>query len=82
MKYGTAEQAQEAQQYLGKDPIAVWNALRTPDNTELAEFALMLLKIVVNQAGYERVFSDLKVKQTQCRNRLKLEKLEKMTKAR
>jgi hypothetical protein len=34
----------------------------------------------VNQAGCERVFSDLKVKQTQRRNRLKLEKLGKMTK--
>jgi hypothetical protein len=42
----------------------------------------MLLKIIVNQAGCERVFSDLKVKQTQHRNRLKIEKLEKMTKAR
>ncbi|KAJ6600160.1 ribonuclease H-like domain-containing protein [Mycena sp. CBHHK59/15] len=65
---------------MGRDPIAVWVVLSTPDIEELAQFAIMLLKIVVNQAGCERVFSDLKVKQTQCRNRLKLEKLDKMTK--
>jgi hypothetical protein len=64
----------------GRDPIAVWVALRTAETAELADFALTILKIVVNQAGCERVFSDLKVKQTQRRNRLKLEKLDKMTK--
>ncbi|KAJ7253812.1 ribonuclease H-like domain-containing protein [Mycena rebaudengoi] len=62
------------------NPIAVWVALRTPEIEELADFAILLLQIVVNQAGCERVFSDLKIKQTQRRNRLKLEKLEKMTK--
>lgn len=46
----------------------------------LAEFAIILLKVVVNQAGCERVFSDLKINQTQRRNRLGLAKLEKMTK--
>ncbi|KAJ7223699.1 ribonuclease H-like domain-containing protein [Mycena rebaudengoi] len=65
---------------MGRDPIAVWVALSTPDIEELAQFAILLLKIVVNQAGCERVFSDLKVKQTQRRNRLKLQKLDKMTK--
>jgi len=35
---------------------------------ELAAFAILLLKVVVNQAGCERVFSDLKVKQTDCQN--------------
>ncbi|KAJ7760892.1 ribonuclease H-like domain-containing protein [Mycena maculata] len=65
---------------MGRDPIAVWVALSTPEIAELADFAIMILKIVVNQAGCERVFSDLKVKQTQRRNRLKLEKLDKMTK--
>ncbi|KAJ7300362.1 hypothetical protein DFH08DRAFT_828525 [Mycena albidolilacea] len=64
----------------GRDPIAVWVAFRTPAVAELTDFAITLLKIVVNQAGCERVFSDLKVKQTQRRNRLKLEKLGKMTK--
>ncbi|KAJ7751786.1 ribonuclease H-like domain-containing protein [Mycena maculata] len=65
---------------MGRDPIAVWVALSTPEIAELADFAIMILKIVVNQAGCEQVFSDLKVKQTQRRNRLKLEKLDKMTK--
>jgi hypothetical protein len=55
-------------------------AFGTPDITELVDFAILLLKIVVNQAGCERVFSDIKVKQTQRRNRLKLAKLDKMTK--
>jgi hypothetical protein len=64
-----------------KDPIAVWNALQCHDETyELAQFAKMILTVVVNQAGCERVFSDLKIKQTQRRNRLGLAKLEKMTK--
>ncbi|KAJ6609923.1 hypothetical protein B0H10DRAFT_1954223 [Mycena sp. CBHHK59/15] len=65
---------------MGRDPIAVWVVLSTPDIEELAQFAIMLLKIVVNQAGCERVFSDLKVKKTQRHNQLKLEKLDKMTK--
>lgn len=47
---------------------------------ELASFAILLLTVVVNQAGCECLFSDLKVKQTQRRNRLGLKKLEKMTK--
>ncbi len=55
-------------------------AFGTPDITELVDFAILLLKIVVNQARCERVFSDIKVKQTQRRNRLKLAKLDKMTK--
>jgi hypothetical protein len=50
------------------------------ETRELAAFAILLLKVVVNQAGCERVFSDLKVKQTDRRNRLGLAKLEKMTK--
>jgi hypothetical protein len=64
----------------GRNPIPVWAALRTPDIEELVQFAILLLKIVVNQAGCERVFSDLKVKQMQRRNRVKLQKLDKMTK--
>ena len=38
------------------------------------------MKVVVHQAGCERLFSDLKIKQAQRRTRLKTEKLEKMTK--
>jgi hypothetical protein len=40
----------------------------------------MIFSIVVNQAGCERTFSDLKVKQTDRHSRLGLEKLEKMMK--
>lgn len=59
----------------------VWSALECHDDVaELARFAKMILKFVVNQAGCERLFSDLRVKQTQRRNRLGLPKLEKMTK--
>ena len=46
----------------------------------LTNFADCILKIVVNQAGCERVFSDFKVKQTQQYNQLGLPKLKKMTK--
>lgn len=40
----------------------------------------MLLGIVVNQAGCERLFSDLKNTQGDKRTRLGLQKLEKLTK--
>jgi hypothetical protein len=50
------------------------------ETLELAKFAILLLNIIANQAGCERTFSDLKVKQTDRRNRLGLKKLEKMTK--
>ena len=63
------------------DPIAVLSAFESqPDLAELVSFAKLLLKIVVNQVGCEQVFLDLKVKQTQCCNRLGLDKLAKMTK--
>ena len=48
--------------------------------SELSEFAITLLEIVVNQAGCEQLFSDLKVKQAAHCNRLSIPKLEKMTK--
>jgi hypothetical protein len=64
-----------------KDPIAVWTAFQSqPDITELATFAQLILTVVANQAGCERTFSDLKIKQAQRQNRLHLEKLDKMTK--
>ncbi|KAI9507055.1 hypothetical protein F5148DRAFT_1285717 [Russula earlei] len=66
---------------MGKDPLAVWRAFESSNDTqELASFAITLLTIVVNQAGCECFFSDLKVKQTQRWNHLGLKKLEKMTK--
>ncbi|EJD49896.1 hypothetical protein AURDEDRAFT_121926 [Auricularia subglabra TFB-10046 SS5] len=52
----------------------------TTDVCDLASFAIMLLNLACNQAGNERVFSQLLVQQTRLRNRLGLEKLEKMTK--
>jgi hypothetical protein len=51
-----------------------------PEVAELAEFAILLLGIVVNQAGNERDFSDLKIKKTWLRNRLGIPKLQKMSK--
>ena len=47
---------------------------------KLCRFAKIVLQIIANQAGCERVFLDLKVKQTQRRNQLGLVKLERMTK--
>lgn len=59
----------------------MWKAfLNTPSVFELADFAILLLSMSVNQAGLERSFSDLKIKKTRLRNRLKLPKLEKMAK--
>jgi hypothetical protein len=54
----------------------------TPSTYELANLALLLLGMSVNQAGLERNFSDLKIKKTRLRNRLKLPRLEKMAKVR
>ncbi|KZP22974.1 hypothetical protein FIBSPDRAFT_737980 [Athelia psychrophila] len=63
------------------NPIAAWLAFRSiPEVAELGEFALILLKVVANQGGVERIFSDLKVKQTHRHARLGLAKLGKMTK--
>ncbi|KAJ6624052.1 hypothetical protein B0H10DRAFT_1943534 [Mycena sp. CBHHK59/15] len=65
-----AERKKESQanfeKWMGRNPIAVWVAFKTPEIVELADYAVLLLKIVV--------------KQTQCCNRLKLVKLDKMTK--
>ncbi|KAG6858629.1 hypothetical protein C0995_015230, partial [Termitomyces sp. Mi166 len=65
----------------GDNPVAMWTAfLDTPSTAELTDFAILLLSISVNQAGLERNFSDLKIKKTCLRNRLKLPRLEKMAK--
>ncbi|KAJ6563447.1 ribonuclease H-like domain-containing protein, partial [Mycena sp. CBHHK59/15] len=47
---------------------------------ELAEFAIVILNIVANQAGCEHTFSRTKVEQKDHRNRLGLDKTEKRTK--
>ncbi|KAF9021291.1 hypothetical protein BDZ89DRAFT_957628 [Hymenopellis radicata] len=63
------------------DPILVWEQFLDDESVcELAEFAIMLLDLVVNQAGMERTFSDAKVKKTDRRNRMALHKLEKLSK--
>ncbi|KAF5387115.1 hypothetical protein D9615_001638 [Tricholomella constricta] len=65
----------------GSDPLSMWKAfLKTPLVSELADFAILLLSMSVNQAGLERNFSDLRIKKTCLRNRLKLSRLEKMAK--
>ncbi|KAJ7353252.1 hypothetical protein DFH08DRAFT_856332, partial [Mycena albidolilacea] len=63
------------------DPILVWNQFKfCPDVVELAEFSIILLGLVMNQASNERTFSDLKIKKTRLCNRLGIPKLEKMSK--
>ncbi|KAJ6607068.1 hypothetical protein B0H10DRAFT_2073320, partial [Mycena sp. CBHHK59/15] len=51
-----------------------------PDVAELADFAILLLGIVVNQGGNERDFSDWKIKRTRLRNRLSFAKTGDMSK--
>ncbi|KAJ6528869.1 hypothetical protein B0H19DRAFT_1083210 [Mycena capillaripes] len=62
--------------YQGNNPILVWEQYHSnPDLHELADFALLLLGLVVNQGGNERDFSDFKIKKTRLRNRLGIEKI-------
>jgi hypothetical protein len=71
---------EDRKKWKGDEPVAVWDAFETEEISELCEFAKMLLKIVVNQAGCERLFSDVGNTQGDRRTRLGLHKLEKMTK--
>ncbi|KAJ7903010.1 hypothetical protein B0H13DRAFT_2335363 [Mycena leptocephala] len=72
----------EALDHCNVDPILVWESWKgSSELRELAEFAIMLLHVVANQAGCERTFSKVKVQQTPHRVRLKLDKLDKATKA-
>ncbi|KAJ6610956.1 ribonuclease H-like domain-containing protein [Mycena sp. CBHHK59/15] len=67
--------------YDNVDPIMVWEALRgSKEVAELAVFAIQIFQIVANQAGCERTFSRVKLEQTDHRNRLTLDKLDKRTK--
>jgi hypothetical protein len=54
--------------------------LNHADICELADFAILILGISVNQGGNERDFSDWKIKRTRLRNRLSFEKTGKMSK--
>ncbi|KDR79064.1 hypothetical protein GALMADRAFT_138021 [Galerina marginata CBS 339.88] len=65
----------------GDNPLIMWKTyLETPSTSELADLAIQLLSMSVNQAGLEHNFSDLKIKKMRLRNRLKLPKLKKMAK--
>ncbi|KAJ7808917.1 hypothetical protein B0H13DRAFT_1928237 [Mycena leptocephala] len=65
----------------GDNPILVWQQFkRCSAAAKLADFAILLLGLVVNQASNERSFSDIKIKKTRLRNRLGIPKLEKMSK--
>ena len=45
--------------------MAMWEVFRhTQSTTQLAEFAIRLLGMSVNQAGLEHNFSDLKIEKT------------------
>ncbi|KAE9395044.1 hypothetical protein BT96DRAFT_942683 [Gymnopus androsaceus JB14] len=62
------------------NPILFWESMKgSPAVAELVDFAVMLLKLVLNSAGTERTFSDLGVKKTCRRNCLGLPKLKKMS---
>ncbi|KAJ7175217.1 ribonuclease H-like domain-containing protein [Mycena crocata] len=58
------------------DPIPFWEMLRTNKAVlPLANFALKLLHLVVNQAGLERWFSDFSNKKNKKKNRVGLKKM-------
>ncbi|KAF8226396.1 hypothetical protein L208DRAFT_1425078 [Tricholoma matsutake] len=65
----------------GKNPLMMQKTFLTTTSTyKLADFAILLLSISMNQARLECSFSDLKIKKTRLWNRLKLLRLEKMAK--
>ncbi|KAJ6614472.1 hypothetical protein B0H10DRAFT_2221208 [Mycena sp. CBHHK59/15] len=65
------------------DPVMVWEALAGWSHiTELAQFTIIILQIVANQAGCERTFSRTKIEQSDHRVCLGLDKIEKRTKIR
>ncbi|KAF5342808.1 hypothetical protein D9758_013365 [Tetrapyrgos nigripes] len=69
------------QKLFNNDPTQFWeHCLEMPAVSDLAEFAILILTVVVNSAADERLFSTLKITKTRLRNRLKLPRLQKMTK--
>ncbi|KAK7021681.1 hypothetical protein R3P38DRAFT_3196501 [Favolaschia claudopus] len=75
------DQCDELRKLHGDNPVLVWKQfLPVPEIRELADFAILILGIVVNSGSTERVFSDLKIKRTRLRNRLSFKKTEKMSK--
>ncbi|KAJ7437955.1 hypothetical protein FB451DRAFT_1450101, partial [Mycena latifolia] len=77
---GWASAREDYEETMGRDPITVWTALSTGDTVHLAQFALTVFRVVVNQAGCERVFSHVKNTESPHRTRTKLETLEKVNK--
>jgi len=75
-----AEWEEDKKTWRGTDPIAVWDAFDTEGISELSSFAKILLTIVANQVGCERLFSDVGNTQGTRQTRLGREKLEKITK--
>ncbi|EJD46725.1 hypothetical protein AURDEDRAFT_123867 [Auricularia subglabra TFB-10046 SS5] len=76
-----AEHRETFQEVHGDHPKLFWEQFTgNPETRSLALFALVLLDVCCNQAGNERTFSDLHIKQTRLRNRLGLAKLEIMSK--
>lgn len=74
------EWEEDRKTWRGTDPIAMWDAFDTEGISELSNLAKILLTIVANQAGCERLFLDIGNTQGTQRTRLGLEKLEKITK--
>ncbi|KAJ6605628.1 hypothetical protein B0H10DRAFT_1820812 [Mycena sp. CBHHK59/15] len=75
------ENREEFRNLHGGDPILVWEQLRTDSQVhDLADFAILILGILVNTGGNERDFSDFKIKRTRLRNRLTFKKTGQMSK--
>ncbi|KAJ7157779.1 hypothetical protein C8R46DRAFT_1039997 [Mycena filopes] len=75
------EHKQSFQEQHPDEPKLMWEQMKScPATKALANFALLLLDLIANQASNERNFSDLKIKKTALRNHLGTKKLEKMSK--
>ena len=70
----------DKESWKGDDPLLVWDAFEMREISELCHLAKLLLSVIVNQAGCERLFSDLGNTQGTRRTQLGIQKLEKMTK--
>ncbi|KAJ7325950.1 ribonuclease H-like domain-containing protein [Mycena albidolilacea] len=64
----------------GTGAFALWSNADSANTTELANFALLLLYLVANQAGLERSFSDFLNKKNKKRARLGLQKMTQQSK--
>ncbi|KAJ3732253.1 hypothetical protein DFJ43DRAFT_1154609 [Lentinula guzmanii] len=63
------------------NPIIFWESMKADrEVSELADFALTVLQMVLNTAGNERQFSKVKIRKDRLRNRLQSMKLEQSIK--